>query len=290
MSNNMWGDKDHAAGNKARFMERERQRNWDKNHKDPKSSGQGVAPSGLGCLVVILVLVLVVLIGMVLKPIGVGFRAASNLETIQSFDFNQYFLNIIHLDQNALFEVGPQPLSCYESAIELDEAKSIKSMFILESGQKFVYRGYSSKENATSVAIQLWQHDKPIYGYLLVEQEWKGNTFRKHDDIEEVIAVDMYKMRNKALKDLPQLIFQNFTVLEIPRKDAQSYLKNDDYVNMSSLIAPISSNYMQQEKRQTFYFLSKEDFKKYRKFKKNLKDEQRIWQKEAQLAGYNNKQ
>lgn len=287
MSDSMWGDKEHAAGNKARFMEKERQRKWDHAHsgneKNSKGSGQGTGHSGIGCLVVAAGIGLLIFLVMFVMTVGVGFNAISNFDTAQSFGFAQYVRNIIHLDQSALFEVGPVPLACYKSATGLQEADTSKPMFILKSGQKFVYRGCASKGDATCVAVQLWQQDVPVYGYLLVAQEWNGNSFWGHKEIEEVLEVDMLGLRAKALKDLPQLILQEFAVLEISRKDVKPYYNSDDYVNMSSLIAPQSDNYMAREKRQTFYFLTKEDFKQYVKFKKRLKDEQRIWQIEAQL-------
>jgi len=279
-----WGDRERAEYNKSVNRNKASQRDWNNQRGNNKSKNSG--GPGIGCLglsVVIAGVLLLVLFGLFIKIAEVGFATVSNIETAESFGVGQYLYNVIHLDRSALFEIGPEPLACYDVEFNLKEIEAIKPIMMLESGQKFIYRGYKIINDTTCVAVQLWQRGNPLFCYIIIPQHWKGKSFWGHDPIVAVFQVDMEPHLINARKELFNRVANEVEIKSIIRNEANDYFDSKEYKYVSKIISPQTGNYLTRPDREIYHFVAKQNFKHVEEIEEIVMEEERIWKSLAQI-------
>jgi len=153
------------------------------------------ASSGcMGSLLIKLVIFAVV-INLIIGVLAMGYVAGSitfnnitHIETVSDFSMTQYFRNLVYLDRDAEFKVNSKALNCY---IEFDDALEETENILkkLKSGESFIYRGCNIEDSKTVIAVELVSEEKSIYCYVMIPEEWSGNSFWGNDPSKFITEV-----------------------------------------------------------------------------------------------------
>jgi len=172
-----------------RIAEKERNRGSSTNYGD--LSGVGGCRDSLLFKIIkwtFIIFVIYAILVIIFKFGALTVDNVANTSTISDFSMTQYLINIGSVDRDAEFKVNSKSINCY---FEFDDALEEADNYFkrLESGEKFIYRGCNVEDGKTVVATELVSGEKSIYCYIMIPEEWSGNSFWGNDPSEFITEI-----------------------------------------------------------------------------------------------------